>query len=100
MDDILNIADICFQAVYEFGSFEKDEDYIEELKTSTIEMYSCVIFALNGSHSKEVNKRLFDHFGNLATFVVRTCQKAIHPTVVIYFLLVKLMEVIIYTKLI
>lgn len=43
-------------------------------------MYSCVVFAING---KNTNKKLFDHFGNLATFIVRTCDKNVHPTVVI-----------------
>jgi len=47
-----------------------------------IEMYSCVVFAING---KNTNKKLFDHFGNLATFIVRTCDKNVHPTVVILF---------------
>ncbi len=42
-------------------------------------MYSCVLFAMNGS---KPNKKLFEHFGNLATFVVRTCDKNVHPTVV------------------
>jgi len=37
-------------------------------------------FALNGG--KKPNEKLFNHFGNLATFIVRTCDPGVHPTVV------------------
>lgn len=43
-------------------------------------MYSCIVFAVN---SKKVNKQLLAHYPSLATFIVRTCDKNVHPTVVI-----------------
>jgi hypothetical protein len=45
-------------------------------------MYGCLVFS--SCESKKTNRFLFDHFGNLATFVVRTCDQNLHPTVVIY----------------
>jgi hypothetical protein len=44
-------------------------------------MYGCMVFALNGN--KNPNEKLFNHYGNLATFIVRTCDPKVHPTVVI-----------------
>jgi folate-dependent tRNA-U54 methylase TrmFO/GidA len=75
---------MSFSAVYQLLSSTQDEDYVEDLKANLIEMYSCVVFAVN---QKKVNYRLYDHFGHLATFVVRTCNKDLHPTVVNFFLI-------------
>ena len=45
-------------------------------------MYSCCVFSVNSS---KPCFKLFNHYGNLATFVVRTCDPTIHPKVVRYF---------------
>jgi hypothetical protein len=83
VDQIIDIFDMSFSAVYQILRSTQDEDYVEDLKANLIEMYSCVVFAVN---QKKVNYRLYDHFGHLATFIVRTCDKDLHPTVV-HFLL-------------
>lgn len=49
-----------------------------------------MVFALNSN--KRPNQKLFDHFGNLATFVVRTCDPKVHPTVVNICLKLGLLE--------
>lgn len=89
IDDILGISDICFQAVYEMTNNNKDYEYVEELKSNLIEMYSCLVFSSinNRSYSK-----LFNHYGNLATFIVRTCDKNVHPTVVPFLFYVGILK--------
>lgn len=82
VDQIIDIFDMSFSAVYQILRSTQDEDYVEDLKANLIEMYSCVVFAVN---QKKVNYRLYDHFGHLATFIVRTCDKDLHPTVVHFF---------------
>lgn len=84
LDDIIKIIDICFSAVYELLNTDKDVDYAEDLKIQLIELYSCIGFAIN--NKQQSNWRLFEHFGNLATFIVRTCDKNINPTVVCFYL--------------
>ena len=81
IDEVIKICDLSFAAVYQLTPKPQDMDYVEELKSNLIEMYSCVVFAAN---QKKVNKPLYDHYGNLATFIVRTCDKNVHPTVVIF----------------
>lgn len=50
-------------------------------------MYGCVVFAINNC-TGYANQKLYDHYGNVSTFVVRTCDPSVHPTVVIiYFIL-------------
>lgn len=80
IDQIINVCDLSFLAVYQLTPNAQDMDYVEELKANLIEMYSCMVFSLNNT---KINRKLFDHFGNLATFIVRTCDKDVHPTVVI-----------------
>ncbi len=43
-------------------------------------MYSCMAFTLN--NGKKPNYKLFSHFGNVATFIVRSCDQSLHPTLV------------------
>lgn len=45
-------------------------------------MYHCVIFAMNEQNSNSVNKQMADHFAIICTFIVKTCDKRYHPTVV------------------
>jgi hypothetical protein len=82
VDQIINISDLSFAAVYQLTPNAQDLDYVEELKANLIEMYSCLVFSVN---TNKINRALFDHFGNLATFIVRTCDKDVRPTVVILF---------------
>lgn len=35
-------------------------------------------FTLN--NGKKPNYKLFSHFGNVATFIVRSCDQSLHPT--------------------
>lgn len=51
---ILDMINLCFQAVYELSSkycFNVDNsnerDYVEELKRSLIDMYACLTFSIN-----------------------------------------------------
>lgn len=83
IEQIINICDLSFSAVYQLTPNPQDLDYVEELKSNLVEMYSCVVFSAN---HKRINQPLFEHFGNLATFIVRTCDKDVHPTVVIKFI--------------
>lgn len=53
---------------------------MEELKESLIEMYHCVIFALN--EQNKANDKLANHFPLVSTFVVRSCDISLKPTVV------------------
>lgn len=53
---------------------------MEELKESLIEMYHCVIFALN--EQTKTNDKLANHFPLVSTFVVRSCDISLKPTVV------------------
>lgn len=71
LDDILNIVDLSCGAVYDMAENSNDKEYIEDLKKSIIELYACLTFALA---SQKFNKKLFDHFTVIATFVVKTCS--------------------------
>lgn len=93
IDDILGISDICFQAVYEMTSNNKDYEYVEELKSNLIEMYSCLVFS---SINKRAYPKLFNHYGNLATFIVRTCDKNVHPTVVPFYFMQEYLKSCLY----
>lgn len=83
LSEILEICQECFQAVYSITDQQNDsdDDYIEELKTNLIEMYACVVFAVH--NKKTPNQKTFDHYEYLATFVIRTCDKSVRPTIVI-----------------
>lgn len=82
----MKIVDICFEAIYGLANNDKDSDYAEELKANLIELYSCLAFAINTK--KKVNMKMFEHFGNVATFIVRTCHPSCNPTVVCFFIII------------
>jgi hypothetical protein len=90
LDEIMDICQECFQAIYEITSNpnEVDDDYIDELKTTLIEMYACVVFAVH--NKKNPNPRTFDRYEYLATFVVRTCDISVKPTIVTFNLILGL----------
>lgn len=80
MGTLLQICNDCFEAVYRFSEMEQEREYAEELKESLMEMYHCVVFAQN--ENSRVNKQLAEHFPLLCTFIVRTCDVRLKPTVV------------------
>lgn len=53
---------------------------MEELKEALIEMYHCVVFALN--EQNKPNDKLANHFPLVSTFIVRSCDVSLKPTVV------------------
>lgn len=79
----MSITDICIQASYSLTATnnEKDSEYNDELSMNLVEMYSCVVFAINGV---KPNLKLYEQFGRIATFIVRSCDKNLKPTVVSY----------------
>lgn len=44
-------------------------------------MYHCVVFAMNDQNANP-NRLMADHFAIICTFIVKTCDKRHHPTVV------------------
>ena len=70
---------IC-QVRYDFNLANPNErDYVEDLKKSIIEMYNCIIFACS---SPKLDQRLIDHYPTIATFVIKTCDASVNPTIV------------------
>jgi hypothetical protein len=78
---LIQICNDCFEAVYKFSEIEQEKEYAEELKESLMEMYHCVVFAQN--ENSRANRLLTDHFPLLCTFIVRTCDVRLKPTVVL-----------------
>lgn len=52
------------------------------------------MFCINSTKSS--NLKLYQHFGVLATFVVRSCAEDLHPTVVIYLFYLRDMLKLVY----
>lgn len=63
------------------SEIEAEKDYAEELKEALVEMYHCVVFAMNDQNGT-INRPMADHFGVICTFIVKTCEVRHHPTVV------------------
>lgn len=44
---ILDMVNLCFQAVYELSNIPNEREYVEDLKRSLIDMYACLTFSIN-----------------------------------------------------
>ena len=79
LNDIVAIVDLSCGAVYEMSLNPVDREYTDDLKKAIIELYACLTFALV---AQKYNKRLFQHFTTIATFIVKTCDMEVNPTIV------------------
>ena len=79
LPDILKIVDLSCGAIYEMSNNINEKDYIEELKKVIIEVYACLTFAIT---TQKCNKQLFDHYTTIGSFIVKTCDPKVNPTIV------------------
>jgi hypothetical protein len=80
LEIILKICESCFLAVLAYSEQEQEKAYAEELKEALVEMYHCLVFAVNDQNS--CNLRMASHFPYMVTFVVKSNDVRFKPTVV------------------